>query len=690
MEALGVGANAVALIVLAAKLSKTVYTSFHSIKDGPENVRNVASDILRLHGALETLESYPLANDMSLSEQIKTCFLGLSHLSETIQKLQYTSDERRTGRMWKRFRCFINEKKLDEIHSRINVHTSAIHFRLSILQSISSHGILSDVQLTRQSIVDIEQRLNQESNTQSAGFAALDKSLRSSENSRNEALSNGLSSVRTAVEDASSVSRADATNMLDLLHELKGLVISQNKVHHTQSAETISDCAKDESGKIGKDPCDMSRTSNVALSESIARLCDLIEVKDRSFDTDTKAYCQDGTIKDEVRSNLRRFSQGFGQYNFTVNPPLEERNANTVVAQREQKITWFQLDGLGGISVMTSKGLRQPSPAEEDNSTSVIDQNQYKITVTFLPIKGSKFNMLVASTIQQGRYANPAQSISSLAVNRVLPPGSRVFDVVSQGDFKSVLDSLVCDVGVESSQENINRAESRRLLLEAGVDPTLRPGTACSFLESILFESSPETIRTIFRQLQHPININSIIDGELTPLLILCASHPSDVILEKLSLLSELGADIHARDLEGRSCLHICLPKVSRTVESSREIIKFLIKNGADIHARDKFGQTAYEWAYKHFDHRYGSRAGDIWDVVIRECGYDICQFRWNCQRRPYYTRWYQRRNFEKLWEGRESQCPYWDDNPWPLEAPYHPPVHDRLSKYQAKKTASS
>ncbi|KAJ3580067.1 hypothetical protein NPX13_g492 [Xylaria arbuscula] len=584
MEALGVGANAVAFIVLAAQLSKTVYTSFHSIKDGPENVRNTASDILRLHGALETLKNCPLANDRSLSEQIKTCFLDLSHLAETIQKLQYTSDERRTGRLWKRFRSFIDEKKLDEIRSRVN-------------SSISCHGILSDVQLTRQSIVDIGQRLNQESSNQAAGFAALDKSFPSIEDSRNEALNSGLSSVRTAVEDASSMSRADATNMLDLLHELKGLITSQNKVQDTQSTESMSNCANKQSNKIEKDCRDTSRTSNAALSESIARLCDLIEMKDRSFDTDgdydpqaenilddlqdlirsAKAYCQDGTIKDEVRSNLRRFSQGFGQYNFTVNPrrlwlggdytttanvvaALGERSANTVVAQREQKITWLQLDGLGGISVMTSKGLRRSSTAEEDNSTLVIDQNQYKITVTFLPTRGSKFNMLVASTIRQGRYANPAQSISSLAVNRVLPSGSRVFRVVREGRvqelqemlrcgeaslrdhteqgesllfyscghsemcrflllngldvnivadysipeecfardggydvfvFASVLDLLASDVEAKSSQDYINRAESRRLLLEAGADPTFYNGMSSPFLLRILLGSSP-------------------------------------------------------------------------------------------------------------------------------------------------------------------------------------------------------
>ncbi|KAM0562977.1 hypothetical protein ACHAPJ_001820 [Fusarium lateritium] len=57
---------------------------------------------------------------------------------------------------------------------------------------------------------------------------------------------------------------------------------------------------------------------------------------------------------------------------------------------------------------------------------------------------------------------------------------------------------------------------------------------------------------------------------------------------------------------------------------------------------------------------------GDVWDAALHICGYDIAQFRSYRRRRPRYVQGYTREDFEELWMGREDQCPYWDDKPWP------------------------
>ena len=61
-----------------------------------------------------------------------------------------------------------------------------------------------------------------------------------------------------------------------------------------------------------------------------------------------------------------------------------------------------------------------------------------------------------------------------------------------------------------------------------------------------------------------------------------------------------------------------------------------------------------------------GSWRGDLFDVVLQSCGYNIYEFRKEYPRTGLYTNEYSRRDFEILWEGIEHLCPYWDDTDWP------------------------
>jgi hypothetical protein len=61
-----------------------------------------------------------------------------------------------------------------------------------------------------------------------------------------------------------------------------------------------------------------------------------------------------------------------------------------------------------------------------------------------------------------------------------------------------------------------------------------------------------------------------------------------------------------------------------------------------------------------------GSMTGDPWDSVLQTCGYDVSEFHQGYQRRAEYVGGYTREKFQALWIGRENQCPYWDDAPWP------------------------
>ncbi|KAL2679302.1 hypothetical protein Neosp_010074 [[Neocosmospora] mangrovei] len=61
-----------------------------------------------------------------------------------------------------------------------------------------------------------------------------------------------------------------------------------------------------------------------------------------------------------------------------------------------------------------------------------------------------------------------------------------------------------------------------------------------------------------------------------------------------------------------------------------------------------------------------GSYRGDLWDAAVTICGYDLTQFRASYPRVPRYNKGYSRQDFERLWLGHESLCPYWDDKRYP------------------------
>lgn len=121
-------------------------------------------------------------------------------------------------------------------------------------------------------------------------------------------------------------------------------------------------------------------------------------------------------------------------------------------------------------------------------------------------------------------------------------------------------------------------------------------------------------------------------------------------------------------DNNGFNCLHVFFTNVL-TPQNMRAWLIYVIDQGADVYATDRFGRSVSQLAYsttcwsRAWD--LGSYCGDIWDSVLDSCGYSISKFRKGYPRRAIYTGEYSRQDFERLWEGREDRCPYWDDAEW-------------------------
>jgi hypothetical protein len=123
----------------------------------------------------------------------------------------------------------------------------------------------------------------------------------------------------------------------------------------------------------------------------------------------------------------------------------------------------------------------------------------------------------------------------------------------------------------------------------------------------------------------------------------------------KVDFVLRRGAKIDSRNHSGQSCLHLLVgwARNPRTANEA-EFLILVIRGGADIHAVDNYGNSVSEIAY-NLCYMPGY-AGELWDYALSECGYDILQDT------PAQI-------FERLWHGRETLCPYYDDPPlWPQQ----------------------
>ncbi|KAK4209553.1 hypothetical protein QBC37DRAFT_430201 [Rhypophila decipiens] len=172
----------------------------------------------------------------------------------------------------------------------------------------------------------------------------------------------------------------------------------------------------------------------------------------------------------------------------------------------------------------------------------------------------------------------------------------------------------------------------------------------------------------IFLDISAFLTIESIVDARLhhTPLLAFCFSGGWTV--EGLSILLNRGANVHARNKFGETCLALCVSRLivdtysaAEKLAETRAVLRSLIRRGADVFALDDSELSVSEEAYYNNDEGT-SAPGDLWDVVLADCGFDVAWFRMKYGIRR-YGYGYTRQMFEDLWKGQEHLCPYYYDD---------------------------
>ncbi|KAJ3575075.1 hypothetical protein NPX13_g4157 [Xylaria arbuscula] len=663
MEALGAGASAATFVIAAAQLSKFLYTTFCSIKDGPDAVRKVASHMQQLHGVLEQLKLSPLvAHDDALVGHIALCVKDLNQLADAVTRLQFLPGEKRAGKLWKKFRCFLDEKKLKDIQDQLIQHTSTLGLRHSVLQSNTICQTLSNTNLATQSIEALSEKLTQQAQGRASEFNALDQNIQGLLALQADTIQSNLSSICTSLENVSSVSHSNTNVMLNALDEIKNLVTVHIAQENTRQVEENA-CAPNEndergSGKRKSQDCPGGVGPLGDLISTITRLGELIRLKDCIFDAyeqndpDAEDIIEDlqkllnmarkyintcqqshGSPPLKLRSDIRRFNQAFGQFQLVVNAEGLQQNRNNKTITSNQTYARIEIEDLGSLTLKCMERYRVSRKAKKDI--------RHVMTVTFIPSDPKKFNMIVASTLQMSGWGEAAPTISRLDINRILPAASRVFEVVRENrlqEFRAMLEngeaSLrdhdefganllmysmrapdVCKFLLSTKTLDLNHIASNEGVKEGNLDaPRTEIVLAMPVFERPELHPFGEGFDLSTCQkllLDAGANPDVGIDGNTFLVTTLSFGSWQSVEAVVGPYFSDFigkaqGADIFDRDYLGRSCLHICLATLSvahrRHLAIVADRIAFLLRNRADPYALDDDGVSVSELAY---DDRY-------------------------------------------------------------------------------------
>ncbi|KAJ4329222.1 hypothetical protein N0V84_000348 [Fusarium piperis] len=431
MEAIGVGANVLAFVVLGIKSAKLAHDTFSAIKDGPALVQNLAANFLQLHWILEhLLQCRAAAADTALHGQARQCCEDLDKLAKTIERLQVPPKEKAAGRFWKRLKTAISESDLKRLDKWVAGQASLLNLRLVVLSSNEIYAMRDGNERTQQQIHAIGASVKTQLESQTASFLGAARGITINHNDGRSALEAGLSSVQQKIEAAHSISVENTQSMFQLLKEIK------------------------DGNPPESNGADMANAVDGTL-ETIDRLCSLIDEKRDAVD----AYAEDDDQAQSAIENLEKLVQSLREQELPVSDPESFSNDLSRFSK------WF---GSGALSIN--------SGTDQDGDETTAEERchtDWTMTVAYLPGQGQNRHMVLASLARQGLSANRMTCISRLQVNRLLPAESPVFQLVKQGNLQGFKEML--QQGKASLQDHDEYGAS--LLFYSAEQPEL-----CKFL----------------------------------------------------------------------------------------------------------------------------------------------------------------------------------------------------------------
>ncbi|KAM5372145.1 hypothetical protein ACJZ2D_007678 [Fusarium nematophilum] len=701
MDPVSAGASVVTFLTLAYSVSKTVRDLLSAISDGPQILGRLIHEIAQLESILQRLQQVSFgsaspADTAELARLAQKCADDLTGFNSKLQRLNVSAADSRGGRLWRRLKSCFTEKDLEQMRELIQTHVLMLTVRLNLLQTEQ----LSFSQTQSTEILGLLQQLKQD-------VAALQPSSSSSAASENPTASDSME-IDEEVLRTSSALEASITRLMRLLEKKACAVESDDAEELIEDFESLlkaiqAGTAVPPEAPKGIDYADNDADDDVSKELKLVRNIVLSAPSmkiNQNGPLGFLAALPEGTVIHQERKR-KIIDIGDGVVTITSNkrrckfrPQSQAGAENEGISKREfiAKLVFKPRNADAMLTVSVNQGQ-----VLFDSFTSMLP----RITASnILPTGSLVFELAFTGRIQdlkklvaEGKaslhdHDSHGWSLLHYASNHpsmckfLIQQGLDVNGIAQTGEGAGTPLSTARALMQATTPETIGA------LLAAGADPTLSVG-GLTALEAVAMESETSSLADgVLREMLYTSPFVRYADPETrrrhNVLGLACLPRGSprelevvdpDRQIQKLKWILDSGYDVNAVGDKGRTCLQGFFAYVSFDDAifdlNWRHVLIYLVKQGINIRAIDSWNRSVSDLAYRKricavcMSSR-SSLLGDFWDVILDSCGYDILEFRKACPRIARYTDNYTRQDFELLWQGREDQCPYWDDIAWP------------------------
>ncbi|EXA42973.1 hypothetical protein FOVG_08016 [Fusarium oxysporum f. sp. pisi HDV247] len=689
MEVIGASASILTFVTVAFSVTKSIHEALSAIQDGPQIIRFLTDEIAQLQSILQRLKqvSFVSIDDIDkvqLDGLAKKCKDDLAALDSQLKSLDVSAPDGRRGRLWRKLKLCFSEKDLDQIRHVVRGHVEHLTVRLNLIQvqqlsltATRSTQILSALQQL------IAERQTNNAATMTTGELLSPTSVRVTEVDVEEmdcspdiTLDESINRLMRLLEKKPCVVESDDSE--ELLEDLENLLEWIRKdAEPAESERTCQNCRQD----ISKE---LRLMTNIILSAP------------------TMIINQSGAAR--------------------LSGPKDEQ----LLISQERKQKTIETD-VGVMTVTAARRRRKPARQIGNEQSKNESGRDFLAKLTYTSWSSKK--MLILSVKQGQFWFNSFMNmLPCFTVCNILPRNSVVFDTARNGSVQELLQLIeggkanIHDhdtYGWSLLHHSVGNLPVLKFLIEQGLDVdevasrpdiedqttplhlSLMHGVAPEHYEALLYAGADITLQvrgpaTAIQWIANNDNEVSCLRMEQTlyisPFAYADSSDtrnqdliPRVCVESYISLSSEpyqarrqiqyllkKGYDINSF-LQGKTGLHHLMAKNCLWLEYIPEymdLLMFVIENDGDVWAVDDDGYLAAHYAYNitcEADYLFcPSAKGDLWDAALSYFGYDILRVRKYHPRKARYTSGYTRQDFEKLWQGREGDCPYWDDQPWP------------------------
>ncbi|KAF4343493.1 hypothetical protein FBEOM_2519 [Fusarium beomiforme] len=682
MEAVGAGASILTFITVAFSVTKSIHEALSSIKDGPQILRFLVDEIFQLESILQRLSQ--------LEGLAKKCKDDLTAFDSQLKTLDVSGSDGRRGRLWRKLRLCFSEKDLDQIRHVVRGHVQHLTVRLNLIQV--QHGSFTATQSTQ--ILSLLQQLKQD-------VAELQNS----------------NSTTIGTEEHSPFTPA------------RIMEVNDDEMDYSPDPsldESINRLMR----LLEKKPCVVESDDSEELLEDLAHLLECVQKDAEAADSEGACQnCSENVSKELklmtsiILSAPSTMINGNGTKRLWKPIPKQ-----FIISQERKRKTVEGEDGV--ITVTTAKRHRKYlSQIEQRGPDNNEPRRDFLAKLTYTSKSNKK--MLILSVNQGQNFLNSFTSmLPCITICNIIPKNSLVFETARSGSVQDLLQLIeggeanihdhdtkgwsllhhsvgnlpvlkfLIEQGLDVDEvayrpyNNLQTTPSHialdsddsrgtyEALLHAGADMTLEVSGPVTVIQTLASHDS-EMSRIRMEQTFHTspfvyTDPSTTQDRDLIPWI--CAEcytlmdSESGQAFQQIQFLIKQGYNVNG-NIWGQGCLHHLMSKEYLWLEYLVDYLKLLIlviEHGAPVYATDAYGYQASHYAYNATCEACylfcPSAKGDLWDAALSYAGYDIVEIRRDYPRIARYTPSYTREDFEKLWHGRERECPYWDDQPWPSE----------------------